>query len=260
MSGSYVTVTTEGGRPAEALAKLLQQRAKFLDETAEQSVTAVMLDVLVSLRALTTVAKPNKKEVSVQLSPLSLSYTGTKNGKPRPCLRQGKARYTLGRDERLGYATKDLHHVNVYRWDDEQRKRVWYVVAHSPKEAQDWAFERVKRRAQLYKGLARIALSKLMMMSGSRTSQQMSNADAANKAAQLTRVVKQASGSNYSIQASDMLDYAKLALKGGDAAVNTALMRASNKIAATINHKCKDLLLFRKIETPFPEVARGKRP
>ena len=66
MQGAYVTVTTEGGRPAEALAKLLEQRAKWLNETAEQSCAATMLDILVSLRALTEVAKPNKKEINIQ--------------------------------------------------------------------------------------------------------------------------------------------------------------------------------------------------
>lgn len=55
-----------------------------------------------------------------------------------------------------------------------------------------------------------------------------------------------------------MLDYAKLALKGGDSAINQALMKASNKIASVINQKCKNLLMFQKIETPFPEV-RGRR-
>lgn len=50
------------------------------------------------------------------------------------------------------------------------------------------------------------------------------------------------------------MDYAKLALKGGDAAINQALMKASNKIASVITKKCEKLLLFEKIEAPFPEV------
>lgn len=56
----------------------------------------------------------------------------------------------------------------------------------------------------------------------------------------------------------DLLDYAKLALKGGDAAINQALMKAANKIASTINKKCEKLLLFEKIETPFPEIRQKK--
>ena len=56
------------------------------------------------------------------------------------------------------------------------------------------------------------------------------------------------------MNASDLLDYAKLALKGGDAAINQALMKASNKIASVINKKCEKLLMFEKLDTPFPEV------
>ena len=54
------------------------------------------------------------------------------------------------------------------------------------------------------------------------------------------------------------MDYAKLALKGGDAAINQALMKAANKIASTINKKAEKLLLFEKIETPFPEIRQKK--
>jgi hypothetical protein len=59
-----------------------------------------------------------------------------------------------------------------------------------------------------------------MVMSGSKTSQQTGNGEVASKASQLTKVTKSGNGSTYSLQASDMLDYAKLALKGGDSAVN----------------------------------------
>lgn len=86
----------------------------------------------------------------------------------------------------------------------------------------------------------------------------MDNADAAAKADTMTKVTKTGNGSSYSLEASDLLQYAKLALKGGDAAVNQAIMKASNKIASVINQRCKDLLSFNKIETPFPEVKSRK--
>ena len=53
-----VSVTLADGRPVAELTRLLEQRAKWLDETAEQSVRATMLDVLVSLRAATPLPKP----------------------------------------------------------------------------------------------------------------------------------------------------------------------------------------------------------
>ena len=63
-------------------------------------------------------------------------------------------------------------------------------------------------------------------------------------------------GSQFSLSAEDLLDYAKLALKGGDTAISNAIMKASNKIASVINQKCKNLLLFEKLDTPFPEVKQ----
>jgi len=78
----------------------------------------------------------------------------------------------------------------------------------------------LKKRANQYKGLARAAFSILMKQTGSKTSTPITNAEAASKASSLTRVTKTKSGSNYSISANDMLDYAKLALRGGDTAIN----------------------------------------
>lgn len=63
----------------------------------------------------------------------------------------------------------------------------------------------------------------------------MDNADAAAKADTMTKVTKTGNGSSYSLEASDLLQYAKLALKGGDAAVSQAIMKASNKVASVIN-------------------------
>lgn len=71
-----VSVTCANGKPLDALAKLLEQRKKWLNETAEQSCAATMLDVLVSIRALTAVAKPSKKEIQMTLTNLKPSFTG----------------------------------------------------------------------------------------------------------------------------------------------------------------------------------------
>jgi hypothetical protein len=95
-----------------------------------------------------------------------------------------------------------------------------------------------------------------MMKSGSKTSQKMESSEAASKATQTTRVQKNGNGSTFSLNASDLLDYAKLALKGGDSAINQALMKAANKIASVISKKCEKLLLFEKLDSPFPEVKK----
>ena len=253
---ALVEVTCADGRPLAALSRLIEERSRWLNETAEQACAACMVDVLVSLRAVTKVAKPNKKEIALSDTSLKPSMTGGKHS-PTFCLRIGKARYTPQSNERIVRTTTDLKDANVYKWYDI-KKRSWLIVAKSRKDAIDWATQKLKKRANQYKGLARAAFSILMKQSGSKTSAPITNAEAASKASSLTRVTKTKSGSNYSINASDMLDYAKLALRGGDTAINQALGKASNKIASVINTKCKNILMFEKLDTPFPELRSNK--
>lgn len=253
---ALVEVTCADGKPLDALTRLIEERAKWLNETAEQSCAACIIDVLISLRAATKVAKPSKNEIALSETSLTPSMTGGKKS-PIFCLRIGKARYTPQKNERIVRTTTDLKNCHVFKWYDH-KKRSWLIVARSQKDAMDWAIEKLKKRANQYKGLARAAFSILMKETGSKTSQSITNAEAASKASSLTKVTKTKTGNEYSINASDMLDYAKLALKGGDSAINDALGRASNKIASVINQKCKKLLMFEKIEAPFPELRSHK--
>lgn len=253
---ALVEVTCADGRQLAALSKLIEQRSKWLNETAEQACAACMIDVLVSLRAVTKVAKPSKNEIVLSDTSLKPSITGGKKS-PVFCLRIGKSRYTPQKNERIARTTNDLKDCSVFKWHDI-KQRIWLIVAKSRKDAMNWALGKLKKRANQYKGLARTALSLLMKQSGSKTSPSITNTQANQKASTLTKVVKTGNGSTYSISASDMLDYAKLALKGGNSSINEALGKASNKIASVINQKCKNLLMFEKIEPPFPELRSRK--
>ena len=131
-----------------------------------------MLDVLVSIRALTAIAKPNKKEIEMSVTSLKPSFTGGRNA-PKFCLRNGTTRVTLAKNQRIGQTsgvTKDtLKNCKVYKWNDI-KDRDWLIVALSEKDAKDWALKKIQKRAARFKGLARTALSVLMMKSGSKTS------------------------------------------------------------------------------------------
>jgi hypothetical protein len=254
-----ITITCAEGRPIQALNQLIDARNKWLNETAEQACTAALIDVLVSLRAQTVVASPRKFEVdlNLHLTEFQPGFTGGK-ANPKLCLRVGKARYALQPKERLGSAAvDDFKNCRVWRWMDV-RDREWLIVAHSRAEAIKWAFDKIKKRAAKYKGLAKMALTQLMMKSGSVTAPSTENANAVGKSQEVTNVVKTSNGDQFSVQADDMLNYARYAMWDGDNSINVAVMKASNKIASVINQKCKNLLMFGKIETPFPEV-RSRR-
>ena len=110
-----------------------------------------------------------------------------------------------------------------------------------------------------YKGLAKTAISLLLKKTGSKPDPTRADPRASDAANRLSRVTKSGSGNTFNIQADDLLDYAKLAFKvDGDSAMNTAIMKASNKITGLINKKCKDLLTFKPLDTPFPSVASKK--
>lgn len=252
-----VSVTCADGRPIQALANLIEQRSKWLNETAEQSCAACMIDVLVSLRALTKVANPKKKDIEIEATAFKPSYTRIDPAKPTFCLRTGKTRYVLQSNERIGFATNIFKGALVWLWNDNFKQVKWYIIAHNAKSAKNWAYMKMKKRAQRYKGLARTALSILMKKTGSRTSPSVAE-NTVNKATRLTYVTKTATGSYYSLTASDLLNYAKSALKGGDSSINQAVMKASNKITSVINQKCKNLLAFNELSTPFPEVAKRR--
>lgn len=114
----------------------------------------------------------------------------------------------------VGIQTKDFKNCVVFRWYDIN-KRHWLIVARNQKEAVEWAFAKVKKRATRFKGLARLAISKLLVKSGSRTGVQAGTQEATNTAEQNTKVVKTKMGNRFSIEATDLLDYAMIALKGG---------------------------------------------
>jgi hypothetical protein len=140
-----VEVTCADGRPLSELSKLIEQRAKWLNETAEQSCTATMLDVLVSIRALTAIAKPNKKEIDMTITSLKPSFTGGRNS-PKFCLRNGTTRVTPAKNQRIaqtsGVNKDNLKNCKVFKWNDI-KDREWLVIALSEKDAKDWALNKI---------------------------------------------------------------------------------------------------------------------
>ena len=165
---ALVEVTCADGKPIAALSRLIEERSRWLNETAEQACAACMIDVLVSLRALTTTAKPKKNEIVISETSYTPSYTTISKGKRVLCLRIGRARYFPAKNERIASTTNYIYGCKVYDWVDINN-RCWLIIAPNQKEAIEWAYEKIKKRAKRFKGLARIALSKLMMLSGTKT-------------------------------------------------------------------------------------------
>lgn len=260
-----VTATTADGHTLQQFANLIQQRNKWLNESVEDSVAACAIDILKSLRAVTMIANYRKTKIDISPMPsLKLSYTsiGTKKV---PCLRTGKVRYIPPKGVTIRYVNIDKT-AKVYKFAytslNKKKTRIYLIVANSSQEAKKTAKKIVKRRAELYKGLARRALGQLMFKTSTLNppdvvSQQI-NTVADSQTFKIETKQKQDGLGNYGLTLVDQLEYAKLALKGGDGAVTQAIQKASNKIVSIINMKCKDILGFTKIDSPFPEVKKRR--
>lgn len=259
---AYVTATVGDGKTLEQFARLIEARREWLHENAENAVAAVVMEALRSLRAATLVAKPEKAKPKVESTPYVPSVT-TQGGKRVPCLRVGRARYVPPKNVRVLWADMPKLATGVWKFTDDFRpgkEKVYLIAAASQGSAERKAKAMIQARIRRFAGMARKALSLLMKKTfNGKGADEQTTAQAAQKADQLTYKSETRSCGQYRLSVNDMLDYAKLALRGGDAAVETALQKAVNKATSQLNYKCRDLLLFKKLETPFPEVATKRR-
>lgn len=140
-----VTVTCDNGRPVQELARLIEQRAKWLKQTAEESCTACMMDVLVSLRALAKEARPKKAEIKLKATTLRVGWRRD-GGRNHPVLKtSGYAEYTLQQGESIIWATRDASQYNlcrIWRWND-YKDRTWLIVAPNQAMAKERALKKV---------------------------------------------------------------------------------------------------------------------
>lgn len=261
MSGYTIQATVGNGHTLEEFMKVLDQRVQYLQESSHDALTACALDILRSIRVETTIAKlSSTKTDNVKDAPnLQLSYR-TDGSKKIPCLRIGKTRYVKKPTERIVFDSLDKC-AKVFTWDyerGEKQKLTYIIVANSINQAKRKVKEIVKKRMMAYRGLAKRAISLLMMKTFSQSIADNVNTLTENVAQSMTSKIERVSNGMHVLSLKDDLDYALAALKHGQNSIDIAMMKASNKIVSKINMKCKNLLGFEKLETPFPEVRQRK--
>ena len=260
--GVYVSATVGDNKTLEQFSKLIETRIKYLGEMSRDSVAACAIDALKSIRALTTKATRRSVTEDVKVKQDSSLYPSFKSvGKTkRFCLRfTGSNKQYNGYEKVVttGSRTK-VENLNVYRFEEQngRKKSTYLIVAPSQKEAEKKACQIRRSRALQYAGLARTALSLLMKKTATVSVPMDSSQNVNEKADQMTTRIESKKGNQYSLQLNDNLDYALNAVKGGDSGVDLALRKAMNKITATVNRKCSNILLFTPLPTPFPEVKQ----
>lgn len=268
MAGAVVQVDGASLRALDGFREILEARQAYLGETAEASVRAMMVDALKSLRTTTKVAKVAGIKVAVERNDaIKVSYF-TQGGVRKMCFRFGNGARIIGNAEGKqkfvechGRKLKDLA---AYTFEDAEGGARYLIAAPSKGTAAKSARKIVATRLLRYRGLARRAISALMIKTHSRAPSDTFGRRVAAKAYEVTRTRETwqdlpSGGGIFSIRATDNLRYAESALKGGASDIGRALMASANKAAGRIQHCCKDLLKRGALKTPFPEIQTKKR-
>jgi hypothetical protein len=225
--------------------------------------------MLQSLRADTRQASPEKvaKLAKVKLSKMHVGFLNIGGQKKFRVLSAPRTEFKPQGNQAIVMecATRPLWENKVFEFVDDQRseenkKMSYYIVAPTPNAALKWAQAKLYKRADKHAGLAKVALGILM----AKTSTRQKPTDKINDmtgtiAKSATRVTMTKAGDNFNLCLEDLLDYSARALKSGDAAIQNAMMKAANKQVGLLNHRCKNLLSFQPLDTPFPEVSSRRR-
>lgn len=145
---------------------------KYMNETARDSVAACALNVLRGIRTVTKVAKPSTIKVKVEPDQ-TLFPSFTKQGaKKKPCVRYKGSRQRYSGKEHVVLAGNPVK-INtwmVYRFTDtlSPKLNTYLILAPSTQAAKQKARQIVRSRQMRYAGLAKRAISMLMMKTGTR--------------------------------------------------------------------------------------------
>jgi hypothetical protein len=267
-----VSITVADGRTVKEFVKLLEARQTYMKETTDKACAAIAIDALRSIRAATKKLKPKTAENEASVKPVAL-YPSFKTVGPKKrkfCLRYKGSNSEYHGNEIIvqidrASDSKVLKTYGVYSFVMQRRnkKKAYLLVAPSEASALRWAKLKKRRMAMVFSGLARRALTTLMMKTatvnvGDDGASQLVHKKADENTRKTVSITQGLEGIAYSLTLEDNLDYAMPAVDGGEWGVNLALQKALNKVTATINQKCKNLLTFDKLETPFPELKQRK--
>lgn len=275
MAEVRVNATVGSNMTLKKFSEILASRMEYLNESARGSVAACALQVLRSIRSATRVAKMSKLKIDLEpANEYYPSFSTRSNRSKLACLRVKGSNLRYAGESKVVFASRPEPTMSktwhVWKVEDKysEKKRSWLVAAPSKAAAKNMAKKLVSRHALRYAGLARRAISMLMMKTFNKGVVDNVPAYVTAKAQQVTRkteTVQQNSASKsgtYTLTLTDVLKYAIDAIKGGKAQVDIQLKKAMNKIVSVMNMKMKDTDKFfgpSKLPTPFKEIVSKKR-
>lgn len=164
-----IKVTVGEGHTLKQFQDVLEQRMKWLGQSAVQACVATALDLMRSIRARCKVAKPAKAKVDVALDgSFSFGFTMVGKGQKKPCIRKGgKVRFQPTKNEKVIYCSiYPAKSIKVYKWVYERPEKqaiTYYLAASSKSQATARCKKILKGRINKFKGLAKAAWTTLMI-------------------------------------------------------------------------------------------------
>lgn len=262
----------DGTPAASAISNIVQARTKELGETTEQACTALAINVLKSIRADSKTANTKGnivvEDVTAQYYPSFSREKGAKGkkistrvlragGKDGPVVQPDKVVWVCG-----NYVKGEkLFTFKVTDKRSEDKTFSYLMVCKSQKVAERHANKFHRAKVKRSRGLARYALGLAMHRVHAKESVTGNiDPDAKTTAQREVDVNVNNTGFNngsFSIYVHDKLEYAALAMNGGDNAVQMAMQRALNGMTAYINKRFDAQgSIMGPIKVPFPELGK----
>lgn len=261
VQAKVVYITGSGAKkPIDELNRLIALRSKALNMSTKRATVAVAIDALKSLRAATKDARKTKR------FKIKVEFTGWYGGftwpERKPCVRTGPRRgdpkAALG-DMKVRWLINGLKRQEQRKaflvTPEKTDKKPYIVVCADAKTAMEYEKRASLNRVKNMGGLAKNALS-VAMNKISQTGSKL-DGNSVNKVnpSGLAAVWVTDSENSCSVRVVDRLEYSSNALRGGDSAVDTALMKAANKVYGIVKH-LTGIPLDQDFGTPFPEVRK----
>ncbi len=261
VSANAVYVAGSGAKkPLDELNRLIELRSKALNTSTKKAAVAVAITALKSLRSATRDARKTKR------FKIRVEFTGWYGGfswpERKPCLRTGPRRgdpkAALG-DMKVKWLIDGLKRQEQRKafkvTPEKAGKKPYIVVCADARQAREYEKRASLNRVKDMGGLAKNALGVAMNKISQTGAKLEGNSVGRVNPSSLASAWVMDSRNSCSVRVVDQLDYSSNALRGGDSAVETALMKAANKAYGVLK-RLGGIPLDQDLGTPFPEVKR----
>lgn len=266
-----ITAAASDGTPLGTLGRIIEQKAALMGKTWQNVAIGAMIQTVRSIRAATREAKASRKakpQISAAASGLVAAWKreGGRNVRTLRSARGVRDESLMSRYRVRFICRKESRTARPFLVVPEHESvKPYIVVAESAAEARAYEQRKAARRNERMGGFARTALGYAMARLSTRNSGGLRNFRTRTPLSSLVAAgVRRNGRDGAEIFVYDLLDYAAAAVKGGRAAVDSALMKTCNKVTGEMRRWISERgsgfftsrgLTAPNLSIPYPEVS-----